>query len=370
MYTYTLTVNAGQLALSGVTVGDWGYNSAGSPTITAAGYSVSYAGDYANIAVENSVSGNTITIKAYATNKQYYPNAVSISGTATLTQSVNGNERLITISNISSNVTVTFNGCTRSEWLALPDGVFYVNSAGQPSMTGSSDCIGVALISNTRNQRFMIEKNESNNASYAKAYTDMGVAVPSTEYKLFFWGEYGKTMLNKQYGSLYPGFSTSTGILPLIDGTYVRSGGSQMGLPYKWTQPGNNYAIVDVAGKEHSAILMVNGLTMNNSTYDSERPTIGKVLKTFLESSDALGYTDWYIPSLSQLALMYVYIKEINNALSTIGGQTLKTSSTAIYWSSSEREGYTAFQVFTADGLVQQANKYSRCDVRFIRNLP
>ena len=150
-------------------------------------------------------------------------------------------------------------------------------------------------------------------------------------------------MLNKQYSLLYPGFSSGTGYLPYIDGTYVESNGNLFDLPYKWPQPGSDYVIVDVAGKEHSAILMVNGLTMNNSSYDSERPTIGKVLKTFLESSDALGYTDWYIPSLSQLALMYVYITEINNALSTIGGQTLKTGSVSQYWSSSESTNNTAF---------------------------
>ena len=46
---YTLTVNAGELALSGVEIGDWGYNDSGAPTIAAGSYKVTFAGNYSDI---------------------------------------------------------------------------------------------------------------------------------------------------------------------------------------------------------------------------------------------------------------------------------------------------------------------------------
>lgn len=63
-HTYTLTVNEGNLALSGIKIGDWGYNESGDPMIMAGNYKITFEGDYDDIAFSNQVSGDQVIIKA------------------------------------------------------------------------------------------------------------------------------------------------------------------------------------------------------------------------------------------------------------------------------------------------------------------
>ena len=111
IYKYTVTVNSTSLELSGVTVGDWGYNESGNPVIDL-GYKVTIAGDLNNIALANTVSGTTLTIKAVPFTYGVPVKEISYEGTATVTQSADETTgiRTITVSNLQSNVTVNFDG--------------------------------------------------------------------------------------------------------------------------------------------------------------------------------------------------------------------------------------------------------------------
>ena len=111
IYKYTVTVNSTSLELSGVTVGDWGYNESGNPVIDL-GYKVTIAGDLTDIALANTISGSTLTIKAVPFTYGVPVKEISYEGTATVTQSADETTgiRTITVSSLQSNVTVNFDG--------------------------------------------------------------------------------------------------------------------------------------------------------------------------------------------------------------------------------------------------------------------
>lgn len=95
--------------------------------------------------------------------------------------------------------------------------------------------------------------------------------------------------------------------------------------------------------------------------------TIGHVLNTFLASADAKGYDDWYIPSCAQLALIFMNLTSVNNALSAIGGQQFDIS--IGYWSSSEYSSLYGWYVYFKNGGVYSYQKYNAYRVRFIRDI-
>lgn len=102
-------VDQDEMGVSNVHVGDWGYNGMGEPLLWVGNYSVTLTGYCDDIAFAVNMSGNTVTIKAINYDG-YEVKVVSAYSGATLSQSVSKNTRLITLANIVSNVTVTFNG--------------------------------------------------------------------------------------------------------------------------------------------------------------------------------------------------------------------------------------------------------------------
>lgn len=111
IYKYTVTVNSTSLDLSGVTVGDWSYNSSGNPVIDL-GYKVTIAGNMSDIALANTVSGSTLTIKAVPFVHGKNVNEITYEGTASVSQSIDGDSgiRTIIVGSLQSNVTVSFAG--------------------------------------------------------------------------------------------------------------------------------------------------------------------------------------------------------------------------------------------------------------------
>ena len=311
-YTYTVTINAGELALSGVKVGDWGYDDGGAPTIEAAGYNVTITGNYTDILFSNTVSGNTVTIEAM--NKECWPvKAVTVTGTATLTQQLSGMVRTITLADIASDVTVMFNGyatppaALAESWLDLDDGVYAVGMDAKPvaAEQANETCIGVGLVNKATGQYFMIEKYEGVNASYRQTYEDSGAT--GTDYSLFSWGVYGTTMNNLLSISDYISYNdacevTYAGYLPDKNGNYWPDQTKLIGFPSTWPTDATKYSLADKAGYQHSQYLMQ--VTAKDSY--NENPKMGQLLKTFLASDDAMGYDDWYIPSISQLAQCFI----------------------------------------------------------------
>ena len=325
---YTLTVNQGELALSGIEIGDWGYNDSGAPTITAGSYKVTFAGNYSDIAFGNSVSGNTVTIKAINYDGNFVKE-VSVSSGATLKQSVSGNTRVITLANIKANVTVTFNGvlalpaAIADDWSSLADGVYAVRPDLKPANAadGNEAYIGVAVINSATNQKLMIEKYEVANSSYAT------VASGKNSTERFYWGGYETQQSIAIYNS-------------------------------------SSDALTDYNGKANSEVLKT--VTTGGNGYTSYA-TIGAVLNQFIStSSENQGYTDWYIPACGQLYLIYQNIADINTALRAIEGTPLTMT---YYWSSSQCSKYRSWNVRLIGGSVNVSEKYNYHWLRLVRDL-
>jgi hypothetical protein len=143
-----------------------------------------------------------------------------------------------------------------------------------------------------------------------------------------------------------------------VDGTniYGYLGGTETPQLNKdfttWTEG----AISDFNGKANTAII---------AEASSDARDMCSVLNTFNASDN---YNDWYVPACGQLALMYLNMTEINEALTKIGGTTLNDS--RLYWSSSEEYSTSAWFVSFYDGEVGVIGKNMiGREVRFIRDI-
>lgn len=70
---------------------------------------------------------------------------------------------------------------------------------------------------------------------------------------------------------------------------------------------------------------------------------------------------DLYIPTVGQLAAMFLYRKELNKALEMVGGTTMKKD---VYWSSSEIGADASWTVNFNDGSVYYTSKHYNYYVR------
>lgn len=238
----------------------------------------------------------------------------------------------------------------------VDNGVYAVKQDGRliPLSKADYQCISVAIVHD--DHKIMIEKNEDSNQSYKTATS--GLPDSSNKTYSFYWGEYGTdqtgiTNYDKVDGSNDFGF-----LKPEQD--------SYKGTPYlpddvsSWT----NGALSDWDGKANSEVLknVLSGGQSQNS-----HPTIGCMLNAFIDSSDAKGLDDWYIPSCSQLALIFMNLYSVDNALSAIGG--LQIGNDKVYWSSSERNTEEAWNLSTKYLHVSYDNKNMAAMVRFIRDI-
>ncbi len=329
-YEYTVVVDEDEMGVSNVHVGDWGYNGMGEPVLWVGNYSVTLTGDCDDIAFANTVSGSDLTIKAINFDS-YFVNEVSVSSGATLTQSVSGNTRVITLTNINSNVTVTFNGvlappaAIADDWSSLPDGVYAVRPDLKPAnivdgYENNNLCIGIGLVNAATNQKLMIEKYEFSNSSYAIA------ASGKNSIKNFYWGGYGTDQSLYNYTSL-------------------------------------DDAKTDNDGKLNSEVLKK--VTTGGSSY-TNYATIGAVLNQFINTdADIQGYTDWYIPTCGQLYLVWQNLTDINTALQAIEGTQLEVN--GAYWSSSERDEFSAWA--RSMNTLMSTSKPTGLGLRLVRDL-
>ena len=439
IYKYTVTVNSTSLELSGVTVGDWGYNESGNPVIDL-GYKVTIAGNLTDIALANTVSGTTLTIKAVPFVYGKPVNEVSYEGTATVSQSIDATSgiRTVTVSSLQSNVTVNFAGTSYQLVLAgdqsgmtvtksvaadgtvtitatptvegkrvkevsgsgsatmtqslnsetgvrtitiknqttaytvtfdgvedIPvvatAGVYAVSSSGALIDVANADesCIAVALV--VGEHKFWIEKNEASNTSYATANDSY---ESSYDYDYYFsWGGYGTDQADIPTYNQVGGNSSSWtwGYLPKADGSYSSTSNNLSSDITTWT---DGTALGDFNGKENSESIKN---VLNNGSGSNYYTPMGVLLNTFNESSNTenFGYTDWYIPACGQLALMWLNMAEINTALTAIGGTTI---SSGLYWSSSEYSSSYGWCVYFSNGYVSNYIKYNVYRVRFVRD--
>jgi len=227
-----------------------------------------------------------------------------------------------------------------------PNGVYAVNADGKGMLIDDADetCIGVALIVNDAPtpQKLMIEKNEANNTAWG-GNTD------------FYWDQSYSDLSLENFTDVGGGATGGTGYLMKPDGTF--GGTSQISYDHNnWTSG----AISDFNGKNNTTVIVA----ASDDTRD-----MGSVLKTFnADEQQNQGYNDWYIPACGQLALMYLNMTAINNALTKIGGQTIPYYT---YWSSSEYSSNSGWSVGFNTGRVEQryGNKSSNYRVRFVRDI-
>lgn len=350
IYCYTLTVNDSNLSVSGVTIDNWNYTDSGDMFLDL-GWRVSVKGETSGIAFSNTVSDGILTMKAVPVEYGRRVAKVNIEGDAKIKQSVDKVTGVLTIevSDLKSNVTLKFNGF--DSWQDITeDGVYYVAENGSIVFSASTSCIGIVLVAD--GHKFMIEKNEDRNESYITA----GADKISSSY--FYWGEYDidqSGIIN--YINAHS--SSGWGYIPDENENY----GGDPKIPGDISTWIGDYALADWEGKANSEILKK--VISGGSSYTSNA-TIGHVLNSFLSSSDAKGYEEWYIPSCGQLALMYRNMNKINLALTDIGGQKMASD---IYWASSEDSSKKAWYVNFSSGVMGSYDKNNSYRVRLVRDI-
>ena len=361
IYTIEVSVNyGGEMTYDKINRDTWGSDNSGNVCFDINGHTVSCVGDMDGIALSKIVSDNDVIINALPILSYCSVNQVTVNGSTLVSQNISSDipgARIISLSNISSDITVSFNGVTATPVVGTIDlttaanGIYAVatNRLGVNLEDADESCIAVALVVDDAPvpQRFMIEKNGEQNLAYGGKTS-------------FYWGPTSTNTAVKDYSTVDGSSSYSNGgYLPRTDGSYGDIGSSvKISTDYKtWTSG----AISDFKGK-------INSQYMVSSTNSNEY--ISGILYNFNNATDYqnFGYTDWYIPACGQLCLISLNIKQINEALNKING--IQFSST-YHWSSSEVNGTYAYYISTGYGGVFGNRKTNAgfSPVRFIRDI-
>ncbi len=151
------------------------------------------------------------------------------------------------------------------------------------------------------------------------------------------------------------------------------SSGVEHGLVVALTDQSNAQAWSNVTGTEigASAQSKWDGLSNSNAIVGQGGHTASAAkLCLDLESG---GQSDWYLPSIDELNLLWNNRFDVNKTLSEIGGATVLPSSSTAYWSSTEHNVNSAWSLtyYTSTaGLLNYFYYYSKVntyDVRAIR---
>ena len=79
------------------------------------------------------------------------------------------------------------------------------------------------------------------------------------------------------------------------------------------------------------------------------------------------GYTDWFLPSIDELNLIYQKKSTIDFISIANGGDSFSTNSDCFYWSSTQNDVQTAITVYFTDGGRNFIEKDEEHRVRAIR---
>lgn len=265
------------------------------------------------------------------------PNSVTASGSVSISESVTGNIRTITLSGGSSDVTLMFNGSTFVGWHYLIDGVYAIDNNDNAvdystaSTSSSGSYKGVAFV--VKGKAYQVAK------------------VSTTEYNSTFWDKTNYTNI-----AGLTDFTTLDG--SNMEGWFDEPGWLELSKdPYTWIAG----ALSDFNGKSNTEIIIA---AQNNGTLDD---TLGKEVMDFRYGSNNEGYNDWFVPSCGELAYMYLKWEEFNTLLSKIGGQEFDTW---VRWSSSEYDEEYVWIVDFYNGYVSTMDKdWEYQKFRLIREL-
>jgi len=149
----------------------------------------------------------------------------------------------------------------------------------------------------------------------------------------------------------YLGQDTLGGIVFYI---YIGSDGNQHGL---------------IVNKNESLALWQSSTTTTNATrswdgvYNTGLMTSSPA-STYVNGLTDGGFTDWYLPSIDELSILWHNRFHANNALNAGGFTPL---STAHYWSSTEYDDFYAWSFLFNDGRAGYASKPTAYRVRAVR---
>ncbi len=335
--TYTLTVNKGELALSGMKIGNWSYNDSGSLVISANGNTITFDGDYDKIALNNRIVGDTVIIKALSVLDDCLPVPITTSS-GTIMQRYEGNMLSISLFDIDTDLQLTFKGVLSPPEAIAEDfsqlhqtGVFAIRHDMKPALSSEANetCIGVCLYFNLiySGGCLMIEKYEHANLSYKVA------TLNKYSNNSFCWGGYG------------------------TDQEDIPSYPEVEGATHDWFGQSNT---------ETLKTIMSGGEGDNENKY----PTIGCLVNEFIKSDyfENLGFDDWYVPAAAQLQRIAADVSTINETLSAMGGTPLSTST--MYWSSSEYDSQNGWSIYTMyNGAYSSRSKSAPASLRLVRSL-
>lgn len=150
-YEYTLTVDKGELGLSNVQIGDWGYNHLGNPVLWAGNYSITLTGDVDSMAFFNEYKEDgsyRVTAIGMREGLLVYP---VVCQQMEIAQQFDESKRVIDIGTMSENIVLEFNGFgTHDEYQErfFPAGTHYwTMPEGITSQTGElQDVVDVFLV--------------------------------------------------------------------------------------------------------------------------------------------------------------------------------------------------------------------------------
>jgi hypothetical protein len=144
------------------------------------------------------------------------------------------------------------------------------------------------------------------------------------------------------------------------------SGGTEHGLvvdttdlnggdPVEWSNIQDEFA-----GASSSWNGLANSLTITGQTGHES-----SAAQLCLDSTNN-GQTDWYLPSINELSLLWHNMFNVNKTLSTIGGATELPTNNA-FWSSSEGGESNSFGFIFGNGYSNNGNKGDSVLVRAVR---
>ena len=130
---------------------------------------------------------------------------------------------------------------------------------------------------------------------------------------------------------------------------------------------GNQHGLI-VNKNESTAKWQSSGTTTNakrswDGVYNTGLMT-GSPAATYVNGLTDGGFTDWYLPSIDELSILWQNRFHANNALSA-GGFTLLSN--ALYWSSNEDFPANAFPIYFFNGVTFSYNKTNTYSVRAVR---
>ena len=347
IYTIEVSVNyGGQMTYDKISRDSWVNDNSGNVSFNVNGHTISCVGDMDGIALSKIINDDKVIINALPMLSYYSVNQVTVNGSASVSQNISSDipgARIISLSNISSDITVSFNGVTSApvvgtiDLTTANDGIYAVaqNNKGVLVENADESCKAVAFV--LGNHRFMIEKNEYKNPDWNGETQLFGC------YSSFDWPCRHTTADG----------TNTTGYLPQANGDYY-STPKLSDNNTTWTSG----ALSDFNGKTNSDDII--------SGYPDSRD-MGVTLERFnQDETQNQGFNDWYIPACGQLALIYLSMNSINEALSKISGILLESSA---YMSSTEYSRYNLWYVSFYNGGIGNDQKNKIGNVRFVRGI-